>query len=289
MLKRKLLVKMIIIKFQGGLGNQMFQYAFYKSLEERGFLVNADLEAYKKNVYHTGYELERIFSLNVKETSCINKICHSNKLIRFFSKILKGQKYFTENREKALKYHGWAEIEGLLEHKNIYMEGFWQTHRYFEEIRDKIIQDFKFDIFSLEENNLKITAKMKTENSISIHVRRGDFLSNKELSKCCSLEYYTKAIEYLRCKVDKAIFYVFSDDINWCKENFRDGEYIYINNAGLNSYIDMLLMSKCKHNIIANSTFSWWSAYLNSNDQKIIIAPKEFGYRIDIPENWLKF
>ena len=126
----------------------------------------------------------------------------------------------------------------------------------------------------MNEPNTQIFEKIEKTNTVSIHIRRGDYLKDKQRNNICNVEYYKLAIEKIKTYIEHPSFFVFSDDINWCKENFQNEEFNFIDwNTGNNSFIDMQLMSNCKHNIIANSSFSWWAAWLNINSNKIIIGP----------------
>jgi hypothetical protein len=151
----------------------------------------------------------------------------------------------------------------------------------------------------LKGKNLVIASEIKMKNSVSIHIRRGDYLHNKKntsLYATCNSKYYFEAIKIINSSVEKPFFFVFSDDIPWAKKifkNMRNFKFI-TGNCGELSYIDMQLMSLCKHQIIANSTFSWWAAWLNKNDNKIIISPKNWFLKNNfdtsdlIPATWLR-
>lgn len=166
--------------------------------------------------------------------------------------------------------------------------GFWQTEKYFSSIREEILTTFTFDkkMISLQTNN--ILHLIKNTNSVSIHIRRGDYLQKgvKEIfGNICTPTYYDKAISEIKNRIDNPNFFVFSNDIEWVKENISIPSPNYIDwNKGTDSWQDMFLMSQCKYNIIANSTFSWWGAWLNQNDNKIVIAPKRFLNDIETPD-----
>jgi hypothetical protein len=155
--------------------------------------------------------------------------------------------------------------------------GYWQSSKYFSDYEKEIREDFQF-IKPLDRKNLSVLKKIEKTSSASIHIRRGDYVSNSKINKVhgtCSITYYRKAINHLKRKFPNSAFFVFSDDPNWVKENIKINNATYVDwNQGKNSYKDMQLMSRCKHNIIANSSFSWWGAWLNCNPKKIIIAPK---------------
>lgn len=174
-----------------------------------------------------------------------------------------------------------------------YLDGYWQQEDYFKLIRDELLNDYKFNSVSGIElkNMLDIIEK---NESVSIHIRRGDYANSSIYDNIANLEYYNEAINIIKSKVVNPVFFIFSDDIEWVKENMKiSNSYIINFNRGLDSYKDMFLMSKCKHNIIANSTFSWWGAWLNINNNKIVIRPNKFlntevdGSTICNAEGWI--
>ncbi len=188
--------------------------------------------------------------------------------------------------------------------------GYWQSYRYFDKYQDSIRKSFSFKKEVCLQNKVMAEKIMKSDNSVSVHVRRGDYNTNPELKnlygEICTLDYYLKSIDYISKNVKKAKFYIFSDDILWVMGEFSglDAhiEYVQENHETSvveighknNGYSDMYLMTLCKHNIIANSSFSWWGAWLNKNSDKIVIAPKQWfndgrDTRDLIPESWLRF
>ena len=176
-----------------------------------------------------------------------------------------------------------------------YYIGYWQSEKFFKDISDEIRKDFSFPKFT-SEKNLEILKLIKSYNSVSIHIRRGDYLQNRGFNGLAPLEYYQKAIEYIKNKIENPHFFIFSNDIEWCRKNLSIENSYYIDwNRGEESYRDMQLMSLCKHNIIPNSTFSWWGAWLNKNPNKIVIAPEKWfndcvniDYSNIVPETWIK-
>jgi hypothetical protein len=284
----------VIIKFWGGLGNQMFQYCLLKRYETT-YNVLADISEYSEYKMYNGFELEKIFDIQVKK--CSNK--EKNKLSNSGNFILKKikRKIFGRKNFEICETEGefCNEIFNLDPNKNYYIDGYWQDLRYFNEEESQIINYFNFTM--IDEKNIDIIKKMNKHNSVSIHIRRGDYINNSIYEDICTLAYYNKAIEYIYNEVDKPIFYIFSNDIPWVKENFKNNnEFIYIDwNERENSYQDLLLMSNCKHNIIANSSFSWWGAFLNKNKDKIIITPSKWNNIITkndmntiIKDDWIK-
>lgn len=283
---------MKIVRFLGGLGNQMFQYALYKSLQNKYPDVQADLQGYTNYSLHNGFELENIFDLKMNKVSPFKSNLYYSKkwgyrkLRRLFG--LKNT-YITE---KTL----FSFDESILNNpKTTYYWGYWQNFNYFNDIASEIKKDFQF-IAPSEKENKQVLDQIKLKNSVSIHIRRGDYLNDLLLGGLCGLDYYKQAIDYIQSSVASPSFFIFSDDIAWCTENLNLDDCTFISwNTGLSSYIDMQLMSACKHNIIANSSFSWWAAWLNPNPTKIVIGPKKWindsdpDVSMSFPKNWISF
>jgi hypothetical protein len=205
---------------------------------------------------------------------------------------LRGDKYIVE---KYFNYQ--SDVFDISD--NIFIRGFWQSEKYFLEYRNTILQEFSFKS-KLSEKNLATKKRIQSCTSVSIHVRRGDYISNPSANKVHGVldeNYYKRAIDKL--DIDGALFVFFSDDANWVKNHLApiilnsDNFIVVDHNHASESYNDMRLMSLCKHNIIANSSFSWWGAWLNTNPNKIIIAPKNW-FSIDkdtndlIPKSWIQ-
>ena len=287
---------MKIVKINGGLGNQMFQFAFYKALQHSNNNdVFIDLSAYQGkqfqdgiNLLHNGFELPELFSITYQEAPLKDVKKLSTQPTNLLNRVLR--KYFTKKTHFIDKNFGFNEelISKPLP-SNIYLEGYWQTEKYFSNIKDEILRDFSFKT-PLSKKNLDILEDAGTE-TVSIHIRRGDYLKTQTLN-VCSKDYYLNAIKLLFSKANPKSILVFSDDIPWCKSDLKLEEYItnilklnnikifYIDwNTGKDSYQDMQLMSKCKYHIIANSSFSWWGAYLDPNPEKIVIAPSVWNLR----------
>ncbi len=287
---------MIIVKLIEGLGNQMFQYAMGRYI------------AHKNN---TKFKLDKIGFLDYKlhEYGLCNFNIKENfatkKEINYFKKYKKSNKKIIRKFYNALfadesKYileHQFNFIPNIFNAKNnVYLDGFWQSEKYFIDIKDIIKKDFTIKNPSNKYKN-KVT-QIKSKNSISLHIRRGDYVKNKETLKhhgICSLDYYNKAIQIVKKKLDNPTFFIFSDDIEWVKKNLNTkSTNFFVSGGKLQNYEELILMSKCKHNIIANSSFSWWGAWLNDNPKKIIIAPKKWFEvkkmnTIDlIPDSWIK-
>jgi hypothetical protein len=291
---------MIIINIIGGLGNQMFQYALGIALREKGRNVLFDISEFNQYELHNGYELERLFHIDEKYAdqalvkSYINK--NKNKMIKRYDKFLK---LFGKSVDKKYEQHmkhnfDYLSNVQLYELDEVYINGYWQSEMFFKDVKNQIIDKFNFD-FNLDEKNAIALNDIKTSDSISIHVRRGDYVNHNELGGICDIEYYKKAIEYVQELVTSPKFYIFSNDIEWCRANLQLKNVMFIDwNSDKESYKDMLLMSHCKHNIIANSSFSWWGAYLNKNPNKRVVAPSKWFKNSDIndqdviPNEWIK-
>jgi len=183
----------------------------------------------------------------------------------------------------------------LTNRENICIQGFFQTEKYFSNIRNQILTDFTITK-PLNKNNQQILEKIISTNSVSVHFRRGDYTKERvaKIFGTCSENYYKKAIKIIQNKSEKNItLFIFSDDIKWVKNNIKfDNKTFFVDvNSGKQGIYDLILMKNCKHNIIANSSFSWWGAWLNENLNKIVIAPTPWMENTEnndlIPENWI--
>jgi len=293
---------MLIVKVMGGLGNQMFQYALYRKLQEStNYEVKMDIEWFKnkKKVSNFDFNLNKFNTkISIANTEEINKT-KGNKLLNKVNRKLNIKIPFYNHKYIVEKNYGNFSNKIFDIDQNTYFSGYWQSEKYFKSISEKLKKEFTFKN-EMKEKNKEISKKILDNNSVSLHIRRGDYIENKNvkerLGNVCNLEYYNKSIEYLDNKLLDYNLYVFSDDIEWAKKNINFNKKTnFIGwNKNEDSYKDMQLMSLCKHNIIANSTFSWWAAWLNNNFKKIIIAPKkwvskEFAQRKDtVPERWIK-
>lgn len=283
-----------VVKFNGGLGNQMFQWAFARALEAKsGIKTSFDMSFFEKK-YARPFELD-IFNVNV---DAVSDFCTKFKLafIWKFRKKLNGKKFLGFNfySEPHFEYD-----ENLFELcPNTYIEGFFQSEKYFKDIENELRADFKFKDLP-DEQNQQVIDKINSSNSVSLHIRRGDYVQKKRyqnLYATCSLDYYKRGVEYIAEKFENPTLFIFSDDIEWVKENLKlPYECVFVShNSGAKSFEDMRLMSLCKHNVIANSSFSWWGAWLNNNQNKVVIAPQKWfndegiNQTDVIPSDWIK-
>lgn len=264
---------MIGVRLMGGLGNQMFQYALGRKISlQKNTTLSLDLNSY--NNQHESdtprhYELD-CYKLNSK---LIKKpISDAKPRFSLFSKATYFSNTYTEKQFPFNK-------EVFEQQSNTLYVGYWQTEKYFSDIRDQLINDFS-PKNKLSDDDLKILESIKAKESVSLHVRRGDYVTNQNANKfhgLKGLDYYKKAIDIVKNKSHDFTLFIFSDDIEWCKTNLstihKDIVFVDGNRAG---YIDMYLMKHCNHNIIANSSFSWWAAWLNENPTKQIVAPNNW-------------
>ena len=291
---------MIISKLYGGLGNQMFQYAFARNLALKyGVELKFDITALIKESGNSKYiggdiELEALdVNLSKATENEINLFMRSKfgklvDLVLLFFHISGKYSYVKEPHFHFFK-------SALSSPVNSYLDGYWQSEKYFKGIRKHLLQEFK-PKHTLSFKTIELEKEIKNSKSISIHVRRGDYLSNTDIYCICDETYYMNSIEFICKKIDNPTLYIFSDDPNWFKNNIKtDYKTVYVShNIGRNSYEDIYLMSLCQHQIIANSSFSWWGAWLNLNPNKIVIAPKCW-FKIKskntkdlIPEEWIQ-
>lgn len=275
----------VTVQLVGGLGNQLFQYALGLSLSLKlGQALDLDIAPFKNYKLHH-YALDH-FNISAKKTNL-------NKLNIFLSRLFK-LRFITE-----LSFEYQPEILKLKTRKNIYLKGYWQSEKYFSDIRPVLIKELTLKS-SLNTQDLGIITKIKEAAvSVSLHVRRSDYFNNKEtlsIHGICSLDYYEKAIALLEKKYDSLILFIFSDDIAWAKENIKTKfPTVFVDhNTAERNYADLYLISQCQHHIIANSSFSWWGAWLSDFPQKTVIAPRDwFQDRTRntadlIPANWIR-
>lgn len=291
---------MVISQILGGLGNQMFQYAAGRAVAFRCQQpYRLDLTGFENYTLHQGFEIDRIFSAPVTLATDGDVRSglgwRSGKLTlkvlrRVNSALLNGPNLAIEPH-----FNYWPGLSKM--GPSCYLMGYWQSEKYFKDCDDLLRADFSFKL-PLDGANLQASMRMQGEQSIGLHVRRGDYLTHAataSILNVCSLDYYRSAIKYMVERIPSPCFFVFSDDLQWAKSNLNIPYPVsYIEgNQGPRSYIDMQLMSLCGHQIIANSTFSWWGAWLNQNPEKIVIAPRRwFNTGINdsdlTPSTWVK-
>ncbi|UFS72705.1 alpha-1,2-fucosyltransferase [Geomonas sp. RF6] len=295
---------MVIVRLSGGLGNQMFQYAAGRSL---AILNDAPLKLdlgwfqkipagdtkrhYELHVFNTVQEaaspkeVRALQGVNVTRWPKVAKrfLARTGLLIR-------------KSSVRERHFHFDPQILEL--RGNLHLDGYWQSPRYFEQFEDVIRKDFTL-LPSPDAANLVAATAIEGCTSVSLHVRRGDYVSNPAIGNIhgsSSLEYYAQAVQTMLERVPQAHFFVFSDEPQWVKDNLKiAAPTTYLHHNGPDKgYEDLRLMTRCKHHIIANSSFSWWGAWLADAPGQFVIAPKRWFNRNDVctddlcPPEWLR-
>lgn len=259
------------VSITGGLGNQMFQYAFgYSYAKKHGEKLILD-------VFYIGRDNQRKLGIDRYNISYRKKSRLRGAVYYAVRKLIKnGIRLRTWNGI----YHAIMEVSPLdymeIDGRNLFANGNWIHLKYFEDYRSDLLKEFRY-LGNLNEDQRLLLDKIKKENSLAVHVRRGDYLKPENSAyKVVGKEYYEQSIDYLRGQADISNIYFFSDDIEWCKDQFGD----LLNTVFVDSkisgdpYIDLELMRNCNYFIIANSTFSWWGSWLCEREDKIMVAPK---------------
>ena len=283
---------MIITKLRGGLGNQMFQYAIGRNLAlanntylrfDLTELKQDKLRNYKLNIFNISGCISSRF-----EMMFIDRF--NGKIIYRILKILGKPSFYIKQKNR------YFDANIIRMKGNIYLDGYWQCELYFKDIRSTLLNEFTVK-HDHNKGNKSMLEKIENTNSVCIHIRRNDYITNEETNSfhgICSLDYYFNAVRTIEKRIENPYFYVFSDDPKWTKQSLKLKHpviYIDINSIG-KCYDDLILMSKCKHFIIANSSFSWWGAWLSNNPRKIVCAPNKWFVSEDegniVPKTWLR-
>lgn len=257
------------VKIKGGLGNQMFQYAYGRNLELSGRKIAFDISFFHGANAKT--DALRKFALDAYKLQTAAVFSPRPHRLRDL---------FIKLKRKA----------------GFEAEEYFQNEKYYKEIADKLKQEFILKD-ALSDSAQIYLAQIVASNSVSVHVRRGDYVSDEKTKNyhgVCGMEYYNKAVALIKEKIASPVFFVSSDDIDWARKNFAGGEFVFVSAPAIKDYEEMYLMSKCKHNIVANSSFSWWGAWLNDNPDKIVVAPekwfndKKANNKDIVPAGWIK-
>lgn len=267
---------MYIVNMACGLANRMFQYTYYLFLRKKGY--NAVVDYYNTaTLAHEKVEWHRIFPKAQIEQASKWNVFLSGGGSSLFSKIRR--RYLSKTCRVQYMPTAFSAERPNLNDKDLYIFGVFQNAAMADEVKEEVQQIFTFAPFEDERNN-SLMKEIQACNSVGIHVRKGkDYMSRIWYQETCPLDYYRQAIAYIKKRVENPKFFVFADNPAWVKEHFKEFDYQLVEgnpSAGWGSHFDMQLMSCCKHNIISNSTYSWWGAFLNKNDDKIVILPKQW-------------
>jgi len=294
---------MVIVKLMGGLGNQMFQYAAARRLAHfNNTNLKIDLSWFdnicevdsSRNYALDEFAIQENFATREEiEALTVQAQGFAERLV---TKAMRRKPRAAPSYIREKQFHFDPAILNLFD--NVYLDGYWQSEKYFNNIEDVIRKEFAITVPQTGENQ-KMAKLISSHESVSLHVRRGDYVSNLQTSKVhgtCGLDYYARAIAEIYSMVDSPHFFVFSDDPEWSKANlYLSHPVIFVDhNNALTSYEDLRLMSQCRHHITANSSFSWWGAWLNSNPDKIVIAPERWFNDPNIntndliPKTWIR-
>lgn len=282
---------MTIIKLKGGLGNQLFQYAFGRLISVKrgeGLKLDKDILGASKDAY-------RVFGLgdfNIKATLATPEEIKAAKYpFGLFSKAWRLIK------AKVFRIYHIGYEARILKTRAPYLDGYFQSYKYLEPLRKELLQEISLK----EDLSLKsgaLISEMAAGDSVAVHIRRGDYVSDAKTRRAhliCDLAYYEKAMILMGEKVAAPVFHIFSDDIAWAKENLKSArKLIFVSGPALKDPEELMLMSKCRHDIISNSSFSFWGAWLNRNPDKVVVAPDRWNneypnaYRDLLPPEWIK-
>ncbi len=264
----------IIVNMACGLANRMFQYSFYRYLLHKGYDAKVDYFT-TKTLAHEKVEWSRIFPDAAFDKASAAEILKLGGGKDIFSKIFR--KYLNRFTKVSEMSSAYSVYKPEKDNENRYILGVFQNAVVVESIEEELREAFQFKPFQ-DEQNIKLASKLQKENSVAIHVRKGnDYQSRIWYKNTCSSDYYKTAIDLIKKSVENPVFYVFTDNPEWVKDNISGFDYTIISHnpvAGWGSHFDLHLMSLCKHNIISNSTYSWWGAFLNSNPDKTVIIPE---------------
>lgn len=290
---------MIITEILGGLGNQMFQYAAGRALALRlGQPLRLDISGFTSYDLDRAFELDHVFACDVSlatsdDLRSVLGWQYSGWMRRLLRKPLlapvRCKRFVVEPHFPY--WTGWRELSG-----NCYLAGFWQTEKYFAEIAQTLRAEFAFKP-ALSQRNAALAQLIQQVNAISLHVRRGDYVQDQRTYRThglCPISYYQAAIRHMVGQIERPHFFIFSDDVAWVRQHLHiDFPCTYVDhNQSKESFNDMRLMSMCRHHILANSSFSWWGAWLNARADKIVLAPQRwFANATDtrdlLPQGWL--
>jgi hypothetical protein len=262
---------MIIVRLRGGLGNQLFQFAAaYALATQKGVELKSDLYTYKKHPLRK-YEL-RHFNVNLPEATReeVHRFTGSNFVTRYLNK--KSNYFYCPQVFAQPHYHFYEDFFSLP--TPVYLSGYWQSEKYFSDVADQL-RKLITPAQQLDQKNGDLIATIRSCDSVAVHIRRTDYVQGSFFQPL-DLAYYHRAFEAIEKKISNPRYFIFSDDIAWSKQqlaSLKDATFVD-HNKGNDSFKDLLVMSACRNQVIANSTFSWWAAWLNDFNSKAVIAPQ---------------
>lgn len=289
---------MIVSQLYGGLGNQLFQYAMGRALAARRqttlALDTSKFETYTLRSYRLQHFAITARPLTARERRALHIPSERTGVVRRLISRVVRTPFMPVVRERSFRFDACV----LQAPAHCYLEGYWQSPKYFASIESVIRREFRL-CEPLTDSDAAMKSRMARQASVSVHVRRGDYISNRTTALyhgTCSPAYYLSAEDRLRRLLGELTLFVFSDDPAWCEANlrFKSRTFIVRQDGPDRDYVDLELMSSCQHHIIANSTFGWWGAWLCPNPAKIVITPKNWFQDSNIsaedlvPENWLR-
>lgn len=289
---------MVIISIKGGLGNQLFQYAAGYALSKRlgqdfaidnTFFPHQTLRGYKLGSLCIDAEVfykEETIDLHIMKNRYVQAL--RRKLHRTIGHCSNNTTYLLETKSTIISEF-FQDFSG-----NVYVDGYFQSERYFKEYRVDILRQF-IPAYKPEQEYMDVLEQIQSCNAVAVHVRRGDFLKAQNDRNpnhyLLGEQYYRNSLNYMQQQLDKPVFFWFSDDIDWVKQNFGEKENFYfVSLKTKHGDIDeMMLMKNCHHIIAANSTFSWWASWMNEHEDAIHVCPaKRYGNLHMIPDGWIK-
>ena len=276
---------MIIVKLISGLGNQLFQYALARQLAiqnndqlklDISFYANQSLRSYRLDKYNIQAKIAQPDQMD-KLLSVYNSPSVYNKIYRRIEGRLPKQ-YKRHYRER--EWWGY-EPEVFNITGNVYLEGYWQHYQYYQNLDKRIFDELTLKDTTEQSSYALFKQVQQDHSSVSLHIRRGDYITDKQANNLMGilpLTYYQRAIEHIKGKIKTPSFYIFSDDLDWAKDNLKiDAPVSFADiDGGSKDYLELDLMSSCRHQIVANSSFSWWGAFLNRNPSKIVVSPAQW-------------
>jgi len=270
---------MVISQIVGGLGNQLFQYAFARRLSlylDQDLFLDLDFfedyhvpDVFRLDKFNLSYQLA-----DNNDVSRLKRIAVNGIRGKIYRRKKKKNLYQNIHNHYDQKWFYNNSLSQLDKKKDIYLSGYFANPYFFYEIEDLIVKEFTLKN-ALNLTNKKMKEQIESTNSVSLHIRRGDYVNNSLFANI-PLSYYEEGISIFKEKYVNPVFFIFSDDLQWAMENLKiNSDMVFVDiNDRKTDFMELNLMSSCKNNIIANSTFSWWGAYLNQNKDKTVIAPK---------------